>query len=371
MQQGDGSSRAGLGRRLLLVMVSASVGLLLAEALLRWLAPAYLVVGDRFYQADPELGFTLAPDFSGTLRGVGEFAVAVRTDNRGLRGASSTASGRGLLGLGDSYAFGWGVEEGEAYLSLLAARRGLAPSNAGVPGYGVCQAVDRGLPLAAALAPRLILLTVFAGNDETDELRNRAAFRVVDGRLGEGSVAAGWWPAFRRRVNDSSHLVRTVRRSPLTQHLVRRLGLAGSRRNRMVESLMVGFRRQEPLSIAVADDRLRGCVERLRDVAAGERSELAVILLPASLEMVPSRLSRALAAIGEPAERFDTGLPRRRLATLLAATGVQVIDVTPALAAAASRGERTFYDFDGHLTPAGHRSVAAAVETALAGQFAS
>ena len=38
--------------------------------------------------------------------------------------------------LGDSYAMGWGVEQGESFPEILEAATGLRVLNAGVPSYG-------------------------------------------------------------------------------------------------------------------------------------------------------------------------------------------------------------------------------------------
>lgn len=95
-------------RRLLLMACSTLIGLAGAELLLRALAPHYVIVGNEFYAPDVELDFRLEPDFEGVLRGVGEFRVEVRTNSRGLRGGPPAEDRPRLLGLGDSFLFGWG-----------------------------------------------------------------------------------------------------------------------------------------------------------------------------------------------------------------------------------------------------------------------
>lgn len=92
---------------------------------------------------------------------------SVRTNRLGYRGAEP-ASG-GVLCLGDSTTFGWGVEEEEAWPARLAARLGETTVNGGVPGYSTVQGLAT-LDAALSLRPRLVLL----------------AYLVRDAELGQG-----------------------------------------------------------------------------------------------------------------------------------------------------------------------------------------
>src|SRR5215831_727211 len=73
-----------------------------------------------------------------------EFRVHVRINERGLRGPSVAATPearkRRVLFVGDSFVFGWGVEENETFAAELARRiPDLEPVLMGVAGYGTDQ----------------------------------------------------------------------------------------------------------------------------------------------------------------------------------------------------------------------------------------
>ena len=180
-----GAVRAWMGR-LGLVVVSCAVTLTLLEAALH-LLPAWsraTTRDERFafspYRPDGRLGFTLRPGVR--VRHVDrDFSVTVAVDSLGMRGpergTSKPAGTARILLLGDSFAFGWGVEQEEAVGArlerLLTERVGpVEVLPAAVPGWSTDQHFiylhTRGL----ALHPDLILLAT-SENDLTELSLNR------------------------------------------------------------------------------------------------------------------------------------------------------------------------------------------------------
>ena len=104
-------------------------------------------VTPRYVPSDA-LGWHLQPDTVQVFRLAGRFATTVRSNSLGLRGgalAPRRGSARRLVLLGDSYGFGWGVEEAETYAArleeILAASGGgdIQVLNAAIPGFGTFQ----------------------------------------------------------------------------------------------------------------------------------------------------------------------------------------------------------------------------------------
>ena len=97
----------------------------LAEIGLRLLAPQ--PTGPSHLTADPELGVTPKPNHAGTVRLPGIYTYSFQHDARGFR-VTPTASGDTtrpeVLLLGDSFAYGMGVENDETIASQLALRLG-------------------------------------------------------------------------------------------------------------------------------------------------------------------------------------------------------------------------------------------------------
>jgi hypothetical protein len=172
----------------LLLLASTLFALGAAELVLRALAEQRSVVrpdGERktlfnAYRSDERLSYAFRPGWVGTQSG-SDFRVAVAIDARGMRSVAEPVAApvARLLVLGDSFAYGWGVEASESFAGRLAERwrdagRPVEVLDAAVPGYSADQywisLRDRGF----ALAPDAILLAL-SQNDADDLAWNRLA----------------------------------------------------------------------------------------------------------------------------------------------------------------------------------------------------
>jgi hypothetical protein len=163
---------------LLLLVVSLTISVAASELLLRWRSSSSIsqrATGIKrhfnVYRPDPTLSHALRPSWSGR-QGSFEFDVGVRINRRGLRGREVSAQPEAgtfrILVVGDSVAFGWGVEEEETFERVLERRLNegarVEVINAGVPGYSADQYLLYLKTSGFALEPDLIVLTE-NGND--------------------------------------------------------------------------------------------------------------------------------------------------------------------------------------------------------------
>lgn len=145
------------------------------------LAEAGLFVRDP----DPELRYRLAPGFEMILDGR-RYAV----NSSGFRGDETVSrthrDGAGIVLLGDSYAFGLGVDQTRTLARQLedridASGRRSTVLNLGVPGYQTGQELALARKLAFDLDPDLVIL-LYYGNDQVKEAFHwDPAFRVLYG----------------------------------------------------------------------------------------------------------------------------------------------------------------------------------------------
>lgn len=189
-------------------MLALSIGfsLVLAEGILR-LLPMPVVQrirsqqearGQRreahppgLYRLHPRIGWTLTPGFSGPFRGP-DFEIRVQANPEGLRDrpfAQGPSDSFRILGLGDSFAFGWGVAYDEGFLKVLERRLNEASPlefeviNGGIPGYGTYEALQLLRWVGLDYEPDLVVLAFYEGNDyrnNGDAPRDRV---IVDGQL--------------------------------------------------------------------------------------------------------------------------------------------------------------------------------------------
>ena len=188
-----GTRRPSLSRRLALALIGCFAGLVLAESLARVLAAlrsgnvaAYwqslrdgapprrldgpAALGDLVRASDdPQIVYELIPGLVAEFQG-----VRCRINRQGGRGPDWPAPARTnalrIVGLGDSVTFGWGVDEDDTFLAVLARelaaelRRPVEVLNTGVPGYNTAMEVAAFERRALAWRPDVVLVD-WVGND--------------------------------------------------------------------------------------------------------------------------------------------------------------------------------------------------------------
>lgn len=330
--------------RIAFLAVSLAAALVAAEVVLRASegagSPARRVEAPRVFAYDGLLGWSLVPGARVQHR-TPEFDVAVRINGQGFRADREYSEGPSpgtlrIVGLGDSFAFGQGVEVEESYLAILERRLGDAEViNLGVPGYGVDQQLlvleSRGL----RYHPDLVLLG----------LHTPDVFRNVNDRHGEYAK-----PRFRIGRGGALELTNV----PTPREIVKppaRPWPERSKLYRMVADRLEHHGFGEVWSVT------DGIFRRMAGRSSQAEARLLVLLMPPQY-----------AVYGSAVERVSQAHTLGCIADLLRKNGIEYLDLTPALQAraAAAPGERLFYPVDGHFTPAGHRVVALEVYRRLA-----
>jgi hypothetical protein len=152
-----------------------------AELALRRSPPAFLrhsrVEHPHVYSE--AYGWALRP----SSRYVGRGGERITVNERGYRGPSHAATpapgATRVVMLGDSIAFGTGVEDGETFSQLLDDSPRLEVLNLGVDGYGTDQALLRLEREGFAYRPRVVILNFCVRNDYIDNALTKALY---DGR---------------------------------------------------------------------------------------------------------------------------------------------------------------------------------------------
>lgn len=122
-------------KKVLNITIAVFLTLFFLEVSTRILAPQNIspVIGEL----DPILGYKLKATVTAVHK-TGEFDTIVRTNAEGYRSASipySKGNKSRILFLGDSFTYGWGVNEEERFSDSIAQNLDVEMLNAGVPGY--------------------------------------------------------------------------------------------------------------------------------------------------------------------------------------------------------------------------------------------
>lgn len=320
-----------------------------AELLLRVLLPQHFDPHPRgMYSADRNVGYILTPNFTGTFRRT-EFEHPVRINGQGLRGGpsrSGPASAYRVVCLGDSFTWGYGVQEHETYPArlqdLLAARYPKADVqvvNAGVPGYGTADELRFLRSRKELLDPDLVILQFLADNDFTENRRPA---------LGRIAVEDGW---LRADEPPRPQPLRTLdwlkARSHLIKFLSERIGYLAVRTGVLAPDAAGGS--FTPADAARTRELLIEIVEAAR--ALGAPTLIVFSTGQAAILGDDAAADKAAAVVAEAA----------------AASGAAMIDLTPRLRAHPDR-LRMYYPLDGHWTATANAAVAAILAHEIARQ---
>ena len=160
---------------LLALCLGVVVVAVLAEVALRILMPNWQeFYPGRFMQKTIvpgyEILYTGKPGFEGMFaQNNGDFRHQIRINAFGLRNDEPVQAADGRIWIiGDSMAFGWGVERKDTYTSVIAEKLGVPTYNIASPGTDVCgyQALAARLP--RALKPKAVIVGLILENDIND-----------------------------------------------------------------------------------------------------------------------------------------------------------------------------------------------------------
>ncbi|MDF1585686.1 alginate O-acetyltransferase AlgX-related protein [Marinimicrococcus flavescens] len=303
-------------------------------------------------RTDPELGFRYAPDHAGRIARA-DLAFSFRTDSHGFRNAGPWPQTSEIVLVGDSMAFGYGVEDEEAWASLVRREMGGGLVNLALPGMAPQQYLRALEAYGLGLQPKLVLFALFPGNDLVDA----ANFQGWLDADRPGSYL-DW--GFRDR---SGGLESVLEHSHLFWFLRESRRMLGARAGSVTLQLDDGPLQLAPALYAPSDEELGEnapsfnlvvqTVERAQRLADRHGADFLVLLVPTK--------EHVYLPAGE-----DDPLPRiERLARALAARGIDTLDLTPALREAARRGERVYFEIDGHPNRRGNELIARAVTERL------
>jgi lysophospholipase L1-like esterase len=364
---------ARVALRVALVGVSVVVAVELALHVFDIRPPAAAGYPEGLYVADPDTRYRLASSFRGVM--AGDPPVAIETNAQGFRDAPFAPKQPGtfrILALGDSFGFGHGVPVNAAYPDRLeqmlsTPARPVEVLNLGVPGYNTRQELAQLEHLGPALAPDLVLVGCYLGNDPSGNLERRS--HPARARFGVLVAAAPdepeWSVTLRAFTLKHSYLARSVRAWLANRNLTAVRNSAGGVMGAVCETLdwdagsALDLFLAEPTDDAAEAMRLtEDALARLAGVARGMGSGFAAVLLPAPLQYDPRWLAFAHDACGIDPAAYDVDRPNRALLDAGARDGYPVLDLTPIFRARQATDLEALLYADVHFNAAGHALAA-------------
>lgn len=365
------------------------------EGALRLFWPQDLPFFSTLFVEDPVVGMRHMPHTRAPMGSETGGPVRVRINSRGYRGREypwDAPAGFRILGLGDSFAFGFGVEEDDTYLArlerALSARRAEV-INAGLAGMGP----DNEARLLAAdgpgLRPALVLVAFYVGNDLMDAVTGVARTRLRNGSpMVPDAILERWYrplrpgrilprplarPApgglglplpFKDTLRTHSHLYRLVTGRVGRLQLAWRASRSGGATAGPPVEEFNPFQQEAfclksyPPEFDLAWQKAKDAIGEIKAWCDGHGARLAVVVIPTDAQVSPERWDDVRRRFALRDEDFDLDKPQRILAEYAAASGIPLIDLLPVLRAARDTGGPLYFRRDIHWTSRGHAVAA-------------
>jgi hypothetical protein len=313
----------------------------------------------------------------------------VRLDDMGFCNPEPDAYERGAFEvavLGDSYVSCTTVRAEEAWPAVLQRLSGRRTYNFGIPGRGPYEYLQILKTFALPKSPRVVVLTVYEGNDLRDAYRHRAA--LADPRLSDADTLCpfasapaceAFLAARHSLLGRHSYAINLLAALPWFASAAASKGRIDFRydlafpgaavqpfNTQNVDRDEVEFARTlfaGEVGLDLFDDALR----TFADLAGKHAFAPIVAYVPSAYTVYRARVRFRDPTI-EPAVRFYSDAQRRYLAEKAADLGYEFVDLTPALQAAAERfgGDALLYFHTNvHLTQRGHAVVAGEIAKRL------
>jgi hypothetical protein len=363
----------------------------MVEGMVGMLRPAntYHIVPDRadvalsMYRQIPDRGIAvLEPGFEGHYIHPEFYGLKVAVNTLGFRDGMDEAAplnakhshGISILILGDSFAFGTGVELSDVFHERLE-DQGLGITDgplriygAGVPGYGQYEALALYEMLADKLQPRIVVNALYEGNDLLNNLvarQNRVGPWASAGLCARIAVTP-----FDRYCKQLFHAPFWLGSSAAVQLLGPKVRVVGTRLGIMpplpAMSRFPGVILEEP----PCDEVERGmastldALERLAASCQKRGASLVVLVIPTSLQADPDRFDAFVMQSTAPPRRLDRTKFHTHLVRRLCEAGYFVVDPLDVLESSARAGKPCYHG-EGHFNAHGHALAADALVPAL------
>ncbi len=366
---------------LLAFCLSLILSLGVLEGVLRLIAP--LEVTSRMYQYsrpviqclfsrfDKTLGWSYPPNGTFHFKSA-DFDTTVKTNSDGFRDdefikTKDTSKLRIAL-LGDSFAFGWGVEKNQSFADIVekTSEGEMEVFNYGVSGYSTLQEVLLFEQQAVQTAPDIAVLA-FYDNDPDDNMEGFARPHMVlkEGRFLIDNSHLTW-----RYYNAFTHQDKSYLHDGISFYVRRFIKIVKtwfrthSYAYNLISSRLKQFKQADPLKGggSVADENVWRAEQQLLNRFVQDCKDAGIIpfiaIMPNKMEIKPSIVQ----AVGKP---FPNPY-RKQLREYCRMHRIAVLDVTDRL----TQEERENYHFplDDHLTPFGHEDYGKRLTYALHAQ---
>jgi lysophospholipase L1-like esterase len=356
-----------------LLLLSALIALILGELVCRAAyspidrqMSTFKVIRESAYMDDAQLGWVPKPSMRGEHRLPYNQISTFSTNSLGLRNKEFPLTKQDgverIVIAGDSFAWGWGVSDGDNFPDQLGAGRSdLQVINLGVINYNIVQEMLYFERIGEQLQPDVLVLA-FCENDVVGSMYNYLASRPAPISAGDDEGGMG----IKRALANHSAMYRlandVVTSNRGLMRLAVRLGLKdGLSGFEDLDYNLQPFLKQYPPELLEQWNTAMSQLLEFKTIAAQHGIRFIVAVVPVLQSVEPSALLGSLASSSYEVEDFDLDRPYVALAAFALQNGIEIIDPTAAFRTAESQGTRLYLKGDMHFNSDGHLLFAKAI----------
>ena len=355
-------------RRLVFSAIIVCVNLALLEGFLRvvWDRPPELVgeqlINSGLFQPDAKTGWRPTPNFEFQHHLYSNPDYEIRTNSRGLRCREHSESGATrprIAILGDSFAFGYGVESDKTISSQMQewatsiGQEAIETINLGVTGYNLAQSHAFLEAEGVRYQPAVVVLLVCQNDITTQNIHTMNGSGHHDNRHLKPQTGLLGWIKSSYIYSFSSHSAATIR--PL-RRLLQAIGAKEEDAGfELLDSMIRPSLRVYPPSLQVQWRESMGNLRDIQTTCNRIGAQLLVVAVPSRQQVVPGSLTETLAYVNFKEADFDMRKWGQELTVECKKLGIQCLDPIEALQ---SEDDRYYLKFDMHLNASGCEMLA-------------
>jgi hypothetical protein len=271
-----------------------------------------------------------------------------------------------VLGLGDSFAFGWGVEQHETLFARLGSQQSSDTGwiNAAVPGTGPHDHWRRLPALISQANPRLVVLAFYVGNDFADvQLGGASRYEIVDGMLTTREPNESFARKLRKALVRQSRLLQALRAWLFSLESGTTAETASPQWDRWKREFASVHLSSPPSATRFAIRDTLDYLGQMQRYCRDRHIEFLLIVIPPSFQVRPDGYDELKRALSLTDEEIELDRPQRLLLEWARNSECPIVDLLPAFREHYARdSDQPLYHYpDSHWNANGHRLAADAV----------
>jgi lysophospholipase L1-like esterase len=360
---------------LVLLIVSVTITLILGEIVVRIFydvppstMSTFNLSESSYYRRDDALDWVPNPNVSGVHDRSGSFATTFQTNSFGLRDREypleKPAGITRIVVVGDSFAWGFGVNNGEIFTDAL---EEMLPDtevlNLGVTAYGLRQEMLYFDRLGIRFDPDILIVAL----TQNDIMRAHEWLPERPGRqkpqalpaTNAGDPDEGLVLTAKNYLQDNLRLYRLVRNVLMTNRTFVNLAVDLGIKDELagyndLDVNLTASLREYPERLTQAFEQLNIHLKQFHESTQASDIRMIVALVPARQSVDETALKQTLATSSYWVDDFDLDKPYGMLAQFADANDIELIDAMPRFRIEVQNDADLYIPYDMHFNPAGH-----------------